>query len=125
MGEYPLSTPPTAQPALTLPLSPELRAAYEDLYDEYETAIENTIDVGALEALNASQLDVGNILTKDDEYRLAANTALYDALLLQINSTNADLKALRQQMLAIANDISTFSDILAAIDKILSMVPGA
>jgi hypothetical protein len=119
-----LTTPPAIPPAPTIPLTPELRAAYQDLYDKYETAIENTTDVGALEALNASQLDVGNILTKDDEYRLAANTALYDALLQQINSTNVDLKALQTQILAIANGISTFGNILAAIDKVLTLVPG-
>ena len=109
--------------SLPLPLTAEQRAAYQDLYDRYETAIENTIDVGVLEALNASQLDVGNILTKDDEYRLEANTALYDALLGQIKSTNADLKALQTQILAISAGVSTFGDIIAAITKVLSLVP--
>ncbi len=115
---------PTLPTTPTIPLTPELRGAYKNLYDQYETAIESTIDVGVLEALNASQLDVGNILTKDAEYQLAANTALYDALLLQINSTNADLKALQKQILAIQDGISTFGDILGAINTVLTMVPG-
>jgi hypothetical protein len=119
-----LTNPPTTPSAPTIPLTPELRAAYQDLYDKYETAIENTTDVGALEALNASQLDVGNILTKDGEYQLAANTALYHALLEQINSTNVDLKALRTQILAISSGVSTFGDILGAINKVLTLVPG-
>ena len=124
-------TPPTTPPVLpaalpatpTIPLTPELRAAYQDLNKKYETAIQNTIDVGVLESLNASQLDVNNILTKDDMYRLQANSALYDALLKQINGTNADLKDLKDQIEAISSGISTFSDILAAISKVLSMVP--
>jgi hypothetical protein len=110
--------------APTIPLTPELRAAYQDLYDKYEAAIESTTDVGALEGMNASQLDVDNILTKDALYRLEANTALYDALLVQINSTNDDLKKLKAQMLAIANGVAIFGDVLGAIEKVLTMVPG-
>jgi hypothetical protein len=119
-----LSNPPTP-PALTLPLSPAVRAAYQALYDKYEAAIETTADVGALEALNASQLDVDDILTKDGEYRLAANTALYNALLKQIQSTNAGLEALQAQIQAIAKGVSTFGEILSAIHKVLSLMPGA
>jgi hypothetical protein len=120
-----MSNPPTTPPAPAIPLTPELRAAYQDLYNKYETAIENTTDIGALEALNASQLDVDNVLTKDGEYRLAANTALYAALLQQIDSTNVQLKTLQTQICAIANGVSTFADILGAIDKVLTLVPGA
>jgi hypothetical protein len=110
--------------APTIPLTLELRAAYQDLYDKYEAAIESTTDVGALEGMNASQLDVDNILTKDALYQLEANTALYDALLVQINSTNDDLKKLKAQMLAIANGVAIFGDVLGAIEKVLTMVPG-
>jgi hypothetical protein len=120
-----VTNPPPPGSAVQIPLTPELRAAYQDLYNKYETAIEATTDVGALEALNASQLDVGNILTKDDEYKLNSNTALYNALLVQINSTNADLKALKAQILAISSGISTFGAILGAINKVLSLIPGA
>jgi hypothetical protein len=74
--------------------------------------------------MNASQLDVDNILTKDALYQLEANTALYDALLVQINSTNDDLKKLKAQMLAIANGVAIFGDVLGAIEKVLTMVPG-
>ena len=54
-------SPPTT-PQIPLPL--ELKAAYEALNSKYEEAIESTRDLGLLEALNASQTDVGNILTK-------------------------------------------------------------
>ncbi len=119
-------TPPAGTPAsLSLPLTPEQRAAYQDLYDSYETAIESTTDVGVLEALEASQLDVENILTKDAMYRLEANTALYEALLGQIQSTNADLAKLQAQIRAISTDVSTFGDILAAITKVLTLIPVA
>ncbi len=124
LSSAPLGSAP-ATSALTLPLSAEVRAAYEDLSDKYEAAIEATADVGALEALNASQLDVDNILTKDAEYRLAANTALYGALLKQIQSTNGDLETLQEQIRAITKGVSTFGEILGAIQKVLSLMPGA
>lgn len=108
-----------------IPLAPDLRAAYEDLYDKYETAIENTRDPGVSAALSASQVNVDDILTKDNLYRIEANTALYDALLQQINSTNDELKALQAQMLAISSGISTFGEILGAINKVLTLIPGA
>jgi hypothetical protein len=114
-----LPTPPA------IPLPTDVRAAYQDLYAKYETAIENSTDPGILETLNASQLDVDNILTKDSMYRLHANTALYDALLTQINSTNADLKTLKAQIAAISSGVSTFGDVLSAIDKVLTFFPAA
>jgi hypothetical protein len=117
-----LTTPPLPT-SPTIPLTPELRAAYKDLYNKYETALENTINPGVLEALNASQLDVDDILTKDNMYRIQADTALYDALLKQINSTNSDLDALKTQIEAISSGVSTFGDILAAITKVLTIIP--
>jgi len=117
------TTPGSAAP-LSLPLTAEQRAAYQDLYNKYEAAIESTADVGLLTSLNASQSDVEAVLDKDAEYGLAANTALYQALLLQINTTNSNLKKLKIQIQAIASGISTFSEILAAIDKLLPLIPG-
>ncbi|QNI30519.1 hypothetical protein H7849_15355 [Alloacidobacterium dinghuense] len=113
---------PPSQP--TIPLTPEARAAYQDLYDKYETAIENTTDPGILQALNDSQSSVDNILTKDSMYRLHANTALFEALLSQINDTNNDLKKLKNEIAAIASHIATAGEILAAINKVLTLVPG-
>jgi hypothetical protein len=127
VSSNPPSTPPSQPPApaaLVLPLTPEQRAAYQDLYHKTETAIENTIDVGALEALNATQTDVGNVLTKDAMYQLHANTALYTALSDQIKTTNDGLAALKKQIAAISSNISTFATILAAVDKVLTLVPG-
>jgi len=109
---------------VAIPLPPEVRAAYQDLYKKYETAIETTADPGALSALNASQTDVDNILTKDSMYRLNANSDLYDALTKQINTTNQGLVDLKKQITSIASGVSTFGDILSAIDKVLSLVPG-
>jgi hypothetical protein len=116
---------PSAVPSNpTLPLSDEARKAYRDLYDAMEAAIEGTTDVATLEALNAKIGDVDNVLTKDDMYRLRANSELYEALLKQINDTNDGLKALQDQIAAIATGFSEAGKILAAVDKVLSLVPG-
>lgn len=120
------STPHTALPASPIiPLTPALQAAYQDLYDEYEDAIEATNDTALKKSLMVSQSSVETILNDDAGSGITANTALYTSLLQQINSTNSDLKALQTQILAISSGISTFSDILAAITKVLSMMPGA
>lgn len=119
------SSKPTTPSASTIPLTPELRAGYQDLLAQIQTAIETTTDPGVLEALNSSRTNVDNVLTKDVMYRIEANTALYDALLLRINSTNDELKTLQAQILAISSGISTFGDILGAINKVLTLIPGA
>ena len=122
-----MSTPPQGNlpTAPTIPLPDAVRAAYQDLYAKLETAIENTTDPAALEALNAAQLNVDNTLTKDNMYRLQANTELFQALLQQINDTNSGLKTLQEQIAAIASHFATAADIIAAINKVLTLVPGA
>jgi hypothetical protein len=121
-----LSTPPPGNiPASpTIPLPDAVRAAYQDLYAKLETAIENTTDVAALEALNTAQLNVDNTLTKDNMYRIEANTELFQALLQQINDTNSGLKTLQDQITSIASHFATAADIIAAINKVLTLFPG-
>jgi len=120
-----LTKPPSPPPVPLIPLTPELRSAYQNLLATYETAIENTIDPGVLEALNSSRTNVDNVLTKDSIYKIEATTALYDALLQQISGTNDELKTLQAQILAISSGISTFGDVLSAIGKVLTLIPGA
>ncbi len=107
-----------------IPLSTELRKAYEDLYDTIEAAIEGTKDTAVLEALNARQADVDNVLTKDDMYRLQANTALFEALCKQISDTNEGLKELEKQISSIAAGFNDAGQVLAAINKVLTLIPG-
>lgn len=115
--------PPIPPGAPTIPLTPEVRAAYQNLYDLYQAAIEDTADPGVLETLNASQTDVNNILTKDNMYQLQADTALFTALQDQIKSTNDNLQTVKTQIAAVASHIALAGDIIAAITKILTLVP--
>jgi hypothetical protein len=118
-----LTTPPTPPTAPLLPLTPEQHASYEDLLATYQAAIENTADLELLETLNSSRANVDDVLTKDNMYRIASTTALYDALLQQIGDTNDELKKLKAQILAISSGISTFADVLSAVDKVLTLIP--
>lgn len=119
-----MSTPsPANLPASpVIPLSPDARAAYQDLYNKIETAIESTTDVAALQALNAQQAQVDDVLQKDDIYRLGANTDAFNALLSQIQSTNDGLKTLQTQITATASHFQTAGDILGAINRVLGLV---
>jgi uncharacterized phage infection (PIP) family protein YhgE len=113
--------PPPAPP--TIPLTPAARASYQDLYNKLQSEIENTTDGIALNTLNDSRDEVDTILDMDDTYRLDQNTALFNDLLAQIKSTNSDLTTLKTQIAAVASHISTAADIIAAIDKVLTIVP--
>ena len=108
----------------TIPLSADVRQAYQDLYDTMEAAIEGTIDAAVLEALNASQAQVDDVLTKDDMYRLHSNTDLFNALQKQINDANCALKTLQNQIASIAAGFNEAGQVLAAINKVLTLIPG-
>ena len=116
-----LTVPPAAP---TLPLSTEVRKAYVDLYNSLETAIQGTTNVALLLALNPVQTQVSNVLTKDNMYKLHANTALFQALLEQIEDTNEDLETLQDQIASIAAGFDMAGKVLAAINKVLTLVPG-
>lgn len=117
--------PPFAvPPRTTIPLTSEVRAAYQNLFDRMQVAIDKTTDVALLEALNTWQGEVDDVLTKDNMYRIKASSALFDALLEQINDTNEGLEKLKKQIESIATGFQIAGQVLAAINKVLSLVPG-
>lgn len=120
-----MSTPVgnTPVPSCMIPLPPDVRAAYQDLYDKIQAAIDSTMDAAALEALNAWQPQVDQVLTQDDEYRLSQDTNIFVALQKQIKSVNDGLKELRGQISSIASHFAMAGDIIAAIDKVLCLFP--
>jgi hypothetical protein len=110
---------------VSIPLSPEVRAAYQDLFDKIQTAIDSTMDADVLETLNPQLNEIDQVLTRDDEFKLSQDTAVFAALKAQISSANQGLKTLRGQIAAIASHFATAGTILAAIDKVLTLLPGA
>ena len=117
----PAILPPPVPQTLTIPLFPTIRAAYQELYDQYEDAIQKTEDVNLLESLNDSKDAVGMILSLNAQYALSQNTAAYQALQTQITSTNTNLLALQRQIEAIADKVQTLGTVLGAINKVLGL----
>lgn len=110
--------------APTIPLSADVRASYEAVYANNQAAIDSTNDFELLNSLNASQLDVGNLLQADDQYRIQADYAQFQEILTQMNTTNAGLKALQTKISGIAGGISTFGAVVGAINQVLSLTSG-
>ena len=109
---------------VVIPLSPQVRAAYQDLYNKIQAAIDSTMDLAALEALNPQLYEVDQVLTKDDEYRLTSDTAVFAALKAQINSVNQGLTRLREEIQSITSHFAMAGTVITAIDNVLSLVPG-
>ena len=108
----------------TIPLTDDVRKAYQVLLNIIETTIEGTTDVATLQALNAHQGEIDDVLTKDNMYRLQASTALFDALQKQIKDTNDGLKKLQAQIESIASGFENAGEILAAVSSVLTLIPG-
>ncbi|HTW80871.1 MAG TPA: hypothetical protein VME23_15095 [Terracidiphilus sp.] len=122
-----MATPPvnnlSASP--TIPLTPAVRGAYQDLYNQMQAELDGTMDSVAIAALNVWQPQVDQILTKDDEYKLNADTNIFQALQKQISDTNQGLKTLSNQIASTASHFALAGDIIAAINKVLTLIPGA
>lgn len=118
-----MSTPSGNLPATpTLPLSPALRAAYQDLYDKLEAQYEATHDTTVRLALEPAKDDVDDLLTKDNICQLQKDTAAFQALAGQIGSTNDGLKTLQGQIASTASHFAMAGDILGALNKVFGLL---
>ncbi len=106
----------------SIPLSPEVKAAYQDLYNKMQAQLDSTMDPVAVAALNAAQPQVEAVLDKNDMYTLNQDTALFTALEKQIGVTNNSLKTLKAQIASTASHFAMAGDIIGAIDKVLALV---
>jgi len=95
------------------------------LYKAIQAELDGTMDAAAIEALNAWQPEVDQVLRKDDLYKIATNTSNLDALQKQIDYTNQGLKTLQGQISSISSHFAMAGDIIAAIAKVLTLIPGA
>ena len=116
-----MSTSPGNLPASpAIPLPDDLRAAYENLYSLLEAQYQATADATVLEAIGPARDNVSNILTKDDEYKLSQDTAIFAALQAQIASANQGLSTLQTQIQSTASHFSMAGGILSAITKVFT-----
>jgi septal ring factor EnvC (AmiA/AmiB activator) len=111
-------------PAYTIPLTPAAKAAYQDLYKKIQAGIDSTMDEATVQALNQAWSQVDQVLTEDQEYTLTQDTNIFASLQKQINTTNDGLTQLRSQIAAIASHFAMAGTIIAAIDKVLTVVTG-
>jgi hypothetical protein len=109
-------TPPIAQP-------PDLAMAYEQLYDELGRAYWHATDIESKDLLHGTQAAIGDIITAMDEDELAENTAAFTAMLPKVKAVNDALKEIQDRITRITKDIDTASKVLAAVNKVLTMVP--
>jgi hypothetical protein len=100
-----------------------MRAAYQDLYDKLEAEYQSNPDATAREAIGPARDNVENLLTKDNMLRFDTDTALFGAALQQFKDANDGLKTLQEQISATATHFSTAGSILAAIDKVFTLIP--
>jgi len=107
-----------------IPLAPDVLTAYKSLYDQYESAIENTTDTTLLEKLNTSQQAVADVINLNNQAILNQNTDTFAKVLTQIGVANKAISDLKAQIEKIAKDIGMYAGILAGIDKVLGMIPG-
>lgn len=116
------NTPGGATPSL--PLSPDARQSYENLYALAEAAVENTSDPTILGSLNDSKDAIGAVLSADNEARLKQDDASFQALQAQIKIANDSLKTLQSDIAGVASKIKIFGQVAAGISAVLSIVPG-
>jgi len=95
------------------------------LYNKIQAGIDSSMDEAVIQPLNTWWKEVDQVLTEDDLYKRTADTAIFDALQKQINYTNQGLKTLQGQISSIASHFAMAGDIIAAIAKVLTLVPGA
>lgn len=109
-------TPPIAQPA-------DLAHAYQQLYDQLGTAYWHATDIDSKDLIHGTQTAIGDILTALDEDQLAGNSAQFTALLPKVKAVNDALKQIQESIKKITKDIDTASNVLAAVSKLLTLVP--
>jgi fumarate hydratase class II len=115
-------TVPPATPAI--PLTPETRQAYEDLYAKAELAVQATADGTILGSLNDTKDAIGAVISADNEARLKQDDASFKAVEAQIAAANDAMKKLAADIASVASKIKIFGQVAAGINQVLGLVSG-
>ena len=116
------NTPGGATP--TVPLTPDVRKSYEDMYALAEAAVQATSDSTILGSLNDSKDAIGAVLSRDNDARRNQDDASFQALQAQLKIANDSLKKLQSDIAGVATKINIFGQVAGGIAKVLSLVPG-
>ena len=108
--------------AITLQ-QPDLGDAYLDLYNLLKKMYWEASTVDTKDEVHGVMEEVGDILDQIDEQELGDNTEIFNALQPRISIANAALQKIQADVDKITRNISTAASVLAAISKVLSLVP--
>lgn len=107
----------------TYPLKPDVRKAYQDLYETTKQSFEQTNDPDAIKYLGDIELWIGGVLSADDQALIAQDDAAFAALKKKVSDTNNSLKAVQGHMEDVAKKIGVVSNVVAGITTVLSFFP--
>jgi hypothetical protein len=113
---------PPAGATTTIPLTPETRQAYKDLYAKAELAVQSTSDGTILGSLNDTKDAIGAVLTADNEARLAQDDASFKLVQAQIKVASDAMKKLAADIASVASTIKVFGDVASGISTVLALV---
>jgi flagellin-like hook-associated protein FlgL len=103
--------------------NPDPADAYRLLYDSLDDAYWEASDIQAKDLVHGVQTEVGEILDAIVHQQLATNTALFAAMGVKIQATNAGLEKIQKDIDHITRNISTAGTVLGAIGKVLALFP--
>ena len=96
---------------------------YRSLYDLLATLYWETSDLGNKDLVFGAREAVGGIIDAIDEQELTDNTAVINALLPRINAANTALDEIKGKISQITRNLNTAASVVAAISRILALVP--
>ena len=113
---------PPAGATTTIPLTPETRQAYKDLYAKAELAVQSTSDGTILGSLNDTKDAIGAVISADNKARLAQDDASFKAVQTAINTASDSMKKLAGDIAGVAKKIKIFGDVASGINTLLTLV---
>lgn len=109
--------------ATTLPQQPDLGDAYEDVYNVLKKMYWEASTLEAKDEVHGVLEEVGDIIDQIDQQGLEDNTAIFIGLQPKIAVANAALQKIQARIDQITKNIGTAATALAAIGKVLSLIP--
>lgn len=102
---------------------PDLGKSYEDLYNILKRMYWEASTLECKDEVHGVMEEVGDIIDQLDEQSLEDNTASFASLQPKIAAANAALQKVSSDVAKITKNISTAANAVAAISKILALVP--
>ncbi len=102
---------------------PDLGDAYADLYDVLKKMYWEASTIDTKDEVHGFMEEISDIIDQISEGDLEENTAKFTALQARIGNANKALVKLKDDVSKITRNISTAASALAAIAKVVSLVP--